>query len=526
MPLQSGLTLIKKGMNSRKIRHLITKTEDGENPLTRVLDLRKILEVKPTEEGGVLNSLKNLWNAATGWIGAGWNFISKVGSFIWGAAGSLGEWWGRISQSVMEILYFNWNMTDAQIDGAIQANINMAAEQAGEALGYFVCGGVNVAAALLIPKIGAIVAANAFVEFAEESWQEITMAVRMILQRTAQNALLLTFKSVRAWLKSLSPLLPQGATRTLLNDWGEPGSQPWTIASHTEKKIESIPNATLKSFAEGVWEGCIEGFVEAGYIVGAEIDLVLAGLQAQQMGTNGRERTIEINLDAKRKDEDKDNPRLDQRLLLIGKEALVRQQLPATIALHAQLKDREIGEWLGYPLEDDHRPQVQLRQLKITFVSRSSPPFSRMPDGSRARRAEITIPDAKRGLTWTRIKTACARYTRGDHLVSALLENGRKMYCWASSGLEGKETLFQLSDLSQFALLPETYQVQSFLDIPRTKKKPVEAMYPHSGVIMYRKRDVTKIGQLDWRGEALSEQYERFPLWTETAPADLAGELP
>jgi hypothetical protein len=65
-----------------------------------------------------------------------------------------------------------------------------------------------------------------------------------------------------------------------------------------------------------------------------------------------------------------------------------------------------------------------------------------------------------------------------------------------------------------------------FPRLDQKKKKPIDPMYPYTGVLMYRKRDVKVTGQIDWRGESMAETYERFPLWTDTAPADLAGGLP
>jgi hypothetical protein len=500
-----GNGLIKSKMLLRSVRATVAGKE-----LTRKINPANSGKIqKKPENSGIQGFLKGLG----GFISSAWGFVKSTVNFL----GSLGQVWSAVSQGIVNLVYFDWNATDAAIDKAVQNNLNSASESAGEWFGYAVCGAVNVGASVLIPDIGKIVALAATKEFGEEVLEEMQSAIRVIMQKMASNILLLSYKGVRSWIKSFERFLPPGKAKTFLNKWGK-GDEPWTIAGFIEKKIESLPDGMLKSFLEGTWEGCLEGFVEAGYIVGNEID---RARENQQQQIVEKEYAIEIRLDKRNKESNAGNARKEDRLLVIAPASQLKATVAATMNTRLILEDRDIGQWLGYPLEEtEYKPRMQLRQLKITFTSKQFPPFRNMPDGSRTRRAEITIPDAKPNLKWNEIKNACRHYLRGNTLVTVLLQSGREMQVWASTPQEGVETLRELAKLSTSEIVPGTFRSETALELPTQKKKPIDKMYPNFGVLMYRKPKVDAKGQIDWDGKTYKEEFKRFNLFTEKEPED------
>jgi hypothetical protein len=170
------------------------------------------------------------------------------------------------------------------------------------------------------------------------------------------------------------------------------------------------------------------------------------------------------------------------------------------MATHQMLDNRDVGVLInGGPTDEYITPGVQERSLLIEFREKTSPPW-RMPSGKRARCREITIPDVKRGLTWEEIKLAAKQYTSGQRLVTARLNNGRQMQCYASSENEGIQKIKELLKLSTAEIWPNGARDSGYIDPTPTRRSLPYIVYPCKAVLVWKKRAADLEGREDIAG--------------------------
>jgi hypothetical protein len=121
------------------------------------------------------------------------------------------------------------------------------------------------------------------------------------------------------------------------------------------------------------------------------------------------------------------------------------------IAIHNLIESRDIGDFVGLPLEDAMRPQPISIKLTIFFYSEKEPPF-RPQLGKRFVRGHCIIPDAKRSLLkWGEIKAACGGengYMWGRFCATARLASRRQIQVYGATKQEAEERLKSLAAFS------------------------------------------------------------------------------
>lgn len=509
------LELQKKQLKAYAIRKAVSGVTR-----TRTIDLSgNALDTTEDDPRSPIEKSKDFFKGMTGWISSAFNAAKSLGMWLWNLPGTLGGWWSKITEGVVALLRFDWNQSDAQIDASIKANNGIAMAAAGEAIGYAVCGAANVGASFLLPKIGPIVAARAAGKFLEEAWEETLGGLRTILTAMSRNVGLIAYKNIRAWIKQLAIFLPPEWADKLLA-WGN-GKKPWTIAGQVEEFIEAMPSDLAKKFSEGLWEGCLEGFLEAGYIVGNEIDLTLAAMKEQQKG--GLERTIEIDLHSftsvtggSEPDDGTISDRRDNRLLLRVPQMNAKAALMGAINNHILIAEKDVGMIVGMPAEDYVTATVQRRKLTIVFKGGKADPPWRLTNGRPCRHFTVAIVNPKIGLTWAEIKAACRPFSWGKFEAQAMLKSGRKMVCRGSTSDEAKDALQKFLMLSA----DEYYAINVIEEAhrnPRVKKDPIR-LYPAYATLLTRRPSTDDSGRLDISGDRWDEIPIGFDLWPESEP--------
>ena len=437
--------------------------------------------------------------------------------------------WDTVVNAYFTIKYFDWNATDqaiqSQIDSNNKAIVTAAASALGTTLGWSVMrlanlwigrfGGKSKAAAarsikvpVLSARVGLALAEEGNEEIRAGVYQFLTTARQAMISNTLLSAVLTARRNEWFGMSSVTTAMADGS-----------------IATKIEEKIEKLPEFWRQP-AEEFIESFEEAIIDAGYVVSFQIDDHIAAVKAAQ--SEQPVRTIEVEF--------KDS---DEKLSFSGPQELVKQAVVNALATREVLADRDVGQVLGYPItEQEWNPKLQLRQLKITYSSRSKAPWwvepkprsSNYQTGNRdtdkketqkrARRADITIPDVKPGLTWQEIKNAAGTYRRGNFLVSMMLESGRDMQIWAATPQEGRETLLRLAKLSQFDPIEGTLRAEEVLDLNPERKKPIEKMHPVFFVLLWRKQSVEPGGKISWDGKTYNETIQKIDLWPAEAPED------
>ena len=439
---------------------------------------------------------------------------------------NVGDLWGSVVNAYFVIKHFDWNATDKSLQDTIESNnkaiVSAAATALGTSLGWSVvrlanlwtgrmmgdksgaAAAQNIKIPVLSARIGLALAEEGNEEIRSSVYQFLATARQAIISNTMISAVL--FARRNEWLGMSSVTTPQA---------------DGSIASRIEEQIEKLPEFWRQP-AENLIDSFEDAILDAGYVVAYQIDDHVAAMRAAQ--ADQPVRTIEVTF--------KDS---DEKIEFSGPQELVKQATINALATRDLLNDRDVGQILGSPLtEEDWNPKFQVRQLKIIFSSRDKPPLwiepeqrssnhktgSAQPDKKRkkARRAEVTIPDVKPGVSWGDIKGAARVYQRGNHLVRMMLESGHEIQIWAGTPAEGQRVLTQLAGLSNCKPLAGTIRAEEVLDLDPSRKKPLEHMYPVQYVLLNRKNKTKGKGQFDFDDKQYDQEIKKVDLWPTTAP--------
>ena len=231
---------------------------------------------------GAVRSL-GMMGAARAGATAGLRAIGGRALALLGAPGALATRWlagvttGALIRwctgNVVRLLNYNINATDEELDNQVKsaqiALWGIAGSSAGSILGSALCGIIPGAAVVRInpAKLAAIA------EVDKELYDEIIPHIKSMIMGTARVAQVVgftqTYKNVRRVIKSQSPVVrlfsPSLANK--LDNWGAPGSKPWTINGAVEERIEQISDEGIRAYYENKWEQFVESCAEALFVM-------------------------------------------------------------------------------------------------------------------------------------------------------------------------------------------------------------------------------------------------------------------
>lgn len=405
--------------------------------------------------------------------------------------------WDVFVEGYFALKYFDWNATDKELEKEIENNNRAIATAAASTLGtqlgwgtvrlanFFVgrfMGSKGAAAATAQGIKVPVLSARIGLALAEEGSEEIMMQVRRFLQTSAYSVAGNMFiKSVLAARK---------------NEWFGMGSitkerDNGSISEKIDKKIETLPKFWQRP-AEALIEGFEDAIIEAGYVISFTIDDHVAAMEyAAKSKKIENPKTIEI----------KPNKNSEETLTFSGSPEEVRQAVAIALPVQKMIENRDIGQFVGEPLESSVSLEPLSRTLRIIFYSKPEFPFVRNKDGSRTKEATIRIPDAKPGTTSKDLKGVIPKFQRGNFYVHCKLTNGRSMSIWASSKQEGKRVLEVASKFSLAKIRPGSFRCSE----GDTKYVDTATMYPAYGSVF--EPDKSKPNK--WK------QVARWPIWTD-----------
>lgn len=466
--------------------------------------------IQASGSGGLLETIFN------GAVRFGNFLISAISSAI---SFSFTKLWSWIVGGVQFIYNFDWQMSDTAIDKQVEGLWNsfggILGGAAGRTIGWISCGLVPAAA---IFSFNQSLGTHLLLEVGEQAIDEMLDAASEVINAGfrlgAQATFLWLYKDVRRALKDPNNVFGQGLRAVLgsktIDNWGT--GESWTIAKAVEKKIESIPSAFWRNFTEQMLEEGSEACIEAGFAVAGGIDAWLAQQAMQNVSVLGPDRAVEITPDRSAPDE---------RIILSGPEAVLRPTIVNVLATHQMLGNRDVGVLInGTPVDDTITPGVQERRLVIEFKEKTAPPWV-MPDGKRARKRQITVFDVKRGLTWEEVKLAAKQYTSGQRLITARLDNGHQMQCYASTENEGLQKIKELLKLSTAELLPNGVRDSGYVNPTARRRELPYLVYPSKAVLVWKRRSPDLDGREDVAGQLWTERRIEFDLWPDREPPDI-----
>ncbi|WP_138500955.1 hypothetical protein [Nostoc sp. PA-18-2419] len=312
-------------------------------------------------------------NGALDFVGFVFNASWSLTGFLLGNIGgyfkfSWTTFWSWFVATKQFLWNFNWNATDEQLDASIKSRWTALAGQLGgtigNALGYIACGIVPAAAIMVFNEpLGAYTLARVTEEALEEFLENFGALLKSTLLLGTQIFITETFKSVRKLIKSNSKLVKKyfgSKAEKAVQAWGEKNSKPWSFANANEEYLDKTfgEEGAGREFAEELQEEADEACVEAGYVVANSVDTWLSQDMLTQRHTPpmGENKYVEIV-------PNREVP--DERIVLGGREELLKPVIIQTLATHEQFNGRDMGIIYGSIPADmperRHRPEVVLK---------------------------------------------------------------------------------------------------------------------------------------------------------------------
>lgn len=228
---------------------------------------------------------------------------------------------------------------------------------------------------------------------------------------------------------------------------------------------------------------------------------------------------------------------MSTEIYLSGNEETIKPIITLIVAINHLINDKDIGQFVGSPLEENVRATPHTLRMKLIWFSKREPPFSASM-GMRIVKAEYQIPDVnKKKLDWNIIKAAMGGndgYQWGRFVASVNLDNGRQMQCYGATSTEADNQLERLLTLT--TAKPLTFGVTELKNEGRRAKGAEmniqsERVYPAYMVLINSKR-INKVEakirleesktktRSKLRGDYLERGSQRVPMWQSKPPGN------
>ena len=210
---------------------------------------------------------------------------------------------GLFINGTQQILNFNFNSTDAQLDEQLkQQEIAIAGARGGlrgQFVGRLVCG---IAPTAVLATFNEALALHVLMEVGEEAAEEIAASASVLIQltirKTINTAFVNIFKNFRGLLRGAAI----GFGRVLetfgildkesVDKANKQRNQPWSIHSALEDTIERVADPAQKAELEEFWDEFAEACIESGYIIAGSIDSYFMQQKAQENAARSNEHTV------------------------------------------------------------------------------------------------------------------------------------------------------------------------------------------------------------------------------------------
>ena len=462
---------------------------------------------------------------------------SLVGFLIGQAVRFIGFSFTAVCQAfvtvTMQLSSINWNATDDELKQAIESaeigQVGRWGSVAGQTVGWLAGITLGTAIALQLPVIGGAmlakqIAGKTLQEAKEEILPALLQTIRSEVTTNITNQRIRDYMAFRSLIRRtpkelLEPLIGKKGAEAIAK-WGTKGSPRFVISEKIEEAIEKIPNKKVRAFIENFAEELWDSFVEAGFVIAAELDSVVAQAKLANSLALGSQRAVELTLNAKA---EKVN---EEKVPLIRlPQAQMVQVVQTHLANYRLMNNRDVGLIIGTPIEEFTRAKPQSLRLIIDLYSVKEPPFYRRTDNFTT--ATISIPDVKRSaLDWDVIKQALGGengYTWGRFRATAQLQTGRRIMLYGGSEKEAESRVKALLTLTTAKLLTLniTEELKQGERLTRKKlAKETRKIYPGFFTVINREELLDQTQARASSKQNYRDARGRIPLWTKTAPAN------
>ncbi len=449
------------------------------------------------QQPGLLGFLVDTSKKFGGWLIAGLNFIG------W-SVGTILEW--AITQ-VTELVTFDWEQTDEEIRESIAQSNKYIGNQWGQFAGRGLVWLVSIGLAKGLTVKFPVMAGRLALTLAEEGGQDLKGSFLSSLSVSAEETV------------NVLALAVYGYSRSVIRDTFFNDAKAQKIKENkTLKQIFKVGKTVwkyipfknlIKGFIQGLFEGAIDGLYDVAYTISFSIDDHFQAIREAQNSTeNEPTRTVEILPEGEDSKE---------KIILQLPQERAEVEIQNYLQNHSLVENRDLGTVVGEPYADWYHKAPQQRKLVIEFLNRNAPPFYSRK--TKLTRVQISIPDAKKGIDWTDLKTKIKKYTWGGAWCKIIFTNRRFMMVWGATRNEAEQQALSLAKLSTLEILQTSFgEIER--QNPKRKKRPT-VVYPCFAMMLVRKSSATAdTSTIDGKNLAMAKT--RVPIWKDEKPSDFA----
>lgn len=224
-------------------------------------------------------------------------------------------------------------------------------------------------------------------------------------------------------------------------------------------------------------------------------------------------------------------------IFLSGNEETLKPIITMMIAMHEMLENKDIGQFVGEPIEDVARANPHTVRLTVIYYSVKRPPWKSNVAGKKLIRATYNVPDVDRKkMDWKTIKTVCGGdngYMWGRYVCTIKLDNTRQIQTYGATDKEAEERARALLTLSKADLISISVSEQKnegrkakdqWLHKDATRIYPAffsivnsQRIVKESNKALTKERDTRKRAKLS--GDYIEYGSGRIPLWVDKEPS-------
>jgi hypothetical protein len=329
--------------------------------------------------------------------------------------------------SLLTLYLFDWNQTDQQIQDQMKANelamITSAGRLSADGLIRFTTMGATKLAKHRYPRIDPVALAT----LEEENREELVASLRNFLIASRSNVMsnvaLSTFMSGRQMIFGAQ----------------SKKTESFIIADQIQKIAENQKNPQVKAFLTGFIEQAEDTVFELAYLVCNTVSATYEMNKLAAKQGNGPARLVQLT-------PDKDQPEV--KTLIYGPQDQVMTQITATVTQQAVLAEKDLGQIVQVGADTAIKAARNERQMTVYFYSAPNG-GTRNPDGTKATKREMKIPNLKPTKGWDDFKAILTPFSGGNYKVIAHLDDGHTLTGFFTTEAEGKSYLTAVSALCQ-----------------------------------------------------------------------------
>jgi hypothetical protein len=400
--------------------------------------------------------------------------------------------------SVLTLYLFDWNQTDEEIQNQMKANelamIQSAGRLAADGLIRFTALGATKLAKHRYPRIDP----TAIAMLDEENSEELIQSLRSFLMATRANVMsnvaLSTFMTGRQMMK--------GAQTKK--------TESFIIADQVEKIAESQKNPQVKAFLRGFVEQAEDVVFDLAYLVCNTISSTYEMTKLAARQSEGPTRLVQFT-------PDKDAPEV--KTLIYGSQAEVMTAITTATTNQSVMAEKDLGQIVQVGIDQALKAERNERLITAYFYAGVNG-GTRLPNGKRAPKKELNIPNVKISVDWDLLKATLTPIDGGNYKVIAHLDDGHTLQGFFATESEGKSYLTSISNLCKGDIIKWT-TIEPNSD-PKFRTDP--ARYSISTASYRISRKTSSPAQknlIDSRGQMWRVKTIKLNLRKATKPSDI-----